>query len=143
MAKTTFHSTTEYPRFISNRPCGEDKFDGNSQQRLAESIAEHFKRNDALPKDDALPRIIGIEGGWGSGKSNVVKLLNKNHFKDKGYILFEYDAWGHQEDLQRRSFLELLTEELIAENLLTGMTTIRKKDGTTEEVTWEKNYLTC
>lgn len=111
-------SNREFPRFISNRPCGEDKFDGNSQQRLAESIAEHFKRNDALPKEDALPRIIGVEGGWGSGKSNVVKLL-KDKYLTK-YHFFEYDAWGHQEDLQRRSFLELLTEELIDKKILIG-----------------------
>lgn len=131
----------EYPIFISNRPCGQDKFDGSSQSRLAKSIAEHFKRNDSLSKEEVIPRIIGIEGGWGSGKSNVVKLL-----KDKcltNYYFFEYDAWGHQEDLQRRSFLELLTEKLIQDEILKDDTTIKRKDGTTEKVSWEnkKSYL--
>ena len=39
----------------------------------------------------------------GSGKSNVVKLV-QNLLKDNKikYHFFEYDAWGNQEDLQRR-----------------------------------------
>lgn len=141
MATKTQRPERKYPIFISNRPCGQDKFDGGSQEKLAESIAEHFKRNDSLPKEEAIPRIIGIEGGWGSGKSNVVKLLKDKYLTS--YHFFEYDAWGHQEDLQRRSFLELLTEKLILDEILEGDTTITKKDGTIENVTWKKkkSYL--
>ncbi len=67
----------QYPRFIQNKPCGIDKLDGGSQERLAKTIARHFRQNDSLNDDNALPRIIGIEGIWGSGKSNVVKILEK------------------------------------------------------------------
>lgn len=130
------NTNKEFPKFISNRPCGKDKFGGDSQKRLAESIAEHFKRNDALDKKDALPRIIGIEGSWGSGKSNVVKLLKDKHLAD--YHFFEYDAWGHQEDLQRRSFLELLTLNLISNKILNGSTTITVKGGEKQDTTWSQ-----
>ena len=34
-----------------------------------------------------------------NGKSNVVKMLERELSDD--YYFFEYDAWGHQEDLQR------------------------------------------
>lgn len=67
----------KFPRFIQNKPRGIDKFDGGSQTRLANTIARHFRQNDLLDKEEALPRIIGIEGIWGSGKSNVVKLIEQ------------------------------------------------------------------
>ena len=114
-----------YPRFISNKPCGIDKFEGKSQERLTNAIANHITSTDENhktlsdeEKKKSLPRIIGLEGGWGVGKSNVIKQLTQHKdLKDK-YFLFEYDAWGHQEDLQRRSFLELLTEKLINKEIL-------------------------
>lgn len=81
-----------------------------------------------------MPRIIGIEGEWGSGKSNVVKML-REQLKGK-YYFFEYDAWGHQEDLQRRSILELLTQELVKNNFLVGETIVEFKNGETKKVTW-------
>lgn len=123
----------EYPRFIPTTPSGIDKFEGGSQKRLSETIAQHFQKNDLLG-ENALPRIIGIEGEWGSGKSNVVKML-REQLKGK-YYFFEYDAWGHQEDLQRRSILELLTQELVKNNFLVGETIVEFKNGEKEKVTW-------
>lgn len=52
------------------------------------------------------------------------------------YYFFEYDAWGHQEDLQRRSILELLTQELVKNNFLVGETIVEFKNGEKEKVTW-------
>jgi len=123
----------EYTRFIPTTPSGIDKFEGGSQKRLSETIAQHFQKNDLLG-ENALPRIIGIEGEWGSGKSNVVKML-REQLKGK-YYFFEYDAWGHQEDLQRRSILELLTQELVKNNFLVGETIVEFKNGETKKVTW-------
>ncbi len=108
----------EYPSFISNKPCGIDKFEGKSQERLTDAIANHIVANDSNKSNINLSRIIGLEGGWGVGKSNVVKLL-KNHVNIKdNYHIFEYDAWGHQEDLQRRSFLETMTRDLIKDKVI-------------------------
>ena len=123
-----------FPKFIQNRPKGFDKFDGASQTKLAKAIARQIIKNDVLPKEDALPKIIGIQGEWGAGKTNLVRLLEKE-LSDK-YYFFEYDAWGHQEDLQRRSILELLTAKLIDDRFLSGNSTIRIKGGGEKTVSW-------
>ena len=128
---------TKYPRFIQSNPCGIDKFEGQSQRRLTNAIANHITSIDKI-ENNIFPRIIGLEGSWGVGKSNVIKQL-ENHEKIKdNYFLFEYDAWGHQEDLQRRSFLELLTTELIEVGILEGRTTIKIKGGGEEKVSWQE-----
>ena len=134
--ETKLQSKQQYPRFIQNKPCGIDKFDGGSQERLAKTIARHFCQNDSLDEECTLPRIIGIEGIWGSGKSNVVKMLERELSDD--YYFFEYDAWGHQEDLQRRSILELLTSKLIDDGILSGNATIKVKGGGTKTVSWSE-----
>jgi hypothetical protein len=123
-------------KFLKDKPLGEDKFDGKSQERLSIAIANHIIGNDS--DEIPMPRIIGIEGSWGSGKSNVVELVKEqlNKKKKDKYFFFEYDAWGNQEDLQRRSILEQLTDRLVQENILVGKTTLKKKDGTTEEKEW-------
>lgn len=128
----------KFPRFISNKPCGIDKFEGKSQERLTDAIANHIISTDINTNIKCFSRIIGLEGGWGVGKTNVIKQL-KEHSKIKdNYYIFEYDAWGHQEDLQRRSFLEKLTSEMIEKELLLGSTEITIKGGEVEKVTWQE-----
>lgn len=110
-------------QLLSNEPCREDAFEGRSHQHIAEQIVR-------IIKDDADRHIIGIEGGWGSGKSNLISLVNKglngdtvydkdfNH-KDSTFPFFVYDAWGHQADFQRRAILEELTHDLtLVKNIL-------------------------
>jgi len=100
----------KYPCFIDTNPRGKDLFEGKSQEKIAKSIARHLQDNDSSS------RLVGLEGQWGSGKSNIIKLL-KQPLKETHH-LYVYDAWGHQEDSQRRAFLEELTEDLIDDNLL-------------------------
>lgn len=108
--KSDMESTNKYPRFINNTPCGVDLFEGKSQQKIANNICNIIKTEESC-------NIIGIDGGWGSGKSNLVKQV-ENILPKENYHFFVYDAWGHQEDLQRRSFLEELTENLTQESLV-------------------------
>ncbi len=63
---------------------------------------------------------------------DVVKMLERELSDD--YYFFEYDAWGHQEDLQRRSILELLTSKLIDDGILSGNATIKVKGGGTNRI---------
>lgn len=111
--KTQNTSVVEYPKFISNSPCAEDLFEGKAHQKIAQNITNILENNRDC-------HIIGIEGEWGSGKSNLVKLVEKeitqNGSKSKNkqqYHFFLYDAWGFQNDFQRRSVLENLTAYLV------------------------------
>lgn len=123
----------ETPSFIQNTPHGVDKYEGKSAERVADAIKNHIEEyNDK----DNLAKIIGLDGEWGSGKSNIIRILTSR--LGENYYLFEYDAWGNQEDLQRRSFLEQLTKKLIDESILEGETTISKRDGGKETVLWNE-----
>ena len=139
--------------FLSNKPQGEDLLDGQSQIKIADAIKKHIIEFDADAtdvnmddKDIALPRIIGVEGAWGSGKSNMLKKLEEK-LENEGYVFFTYDAWGNQEDLQRRSILELLTRKLIDKEVLEGETQIMvlntdlDKEPTPMNCTWERRLF--
>ena len=123
--------------YISNTPEGKDFFEGKSQHLVANAIF------DTINSCSKLPHIIGLEGDWGSGKSNIIKQLSSLGNFDKNYYLFTYDAWGHQEDLQRRSILEVLTTELIKKEYLVGKGTVRLRNGEVKEDEWSSllSYL--
>nr|WP_294949046.1 P-loop NTPase fold protein [uncultured Mucilaginibacter sp.] len=104
------NNTPVLPNFISNTSDGEDLFEAKAQKRIASSISS------LINKSTSGFRILGLEGPWGAGKSNVINIIGKE-LKDS-VNLFVYDAWGHQEDLQRRTFLEELTEFLCANHLV-------------------------
>jgi hypothetical protein len=54
---------------------------------------------------------IALTGSWGSGKSSVVKFLaNDLLATNKDIRTFIFDAWAHQGDPLRRTFLEKLIE---------------------------------
>ena len=106
-------SDTVIPKILPNVPVGDDEFASKSQEHIAESI-----KNLILNIDDEKKqiRLIGIEGGWGTGKSNLVKILEKK-LGNQGYSFFLYDAWGHQEDLHRRAIIEELSDFVGEKNL--------------------------
>ncbi|OWW25839.1 hypothetical protein B4Q04_09615 [Zobellia sp. OII3] len=103
---------TEYPKFLSKIAKGEDKIEGEAQDSLAKVIAKIIK------KDDLEKKVIGLEGDWGSGKSNLIKIIQSKLGEE--YHTFIFDAWGSQEDLTRKSFLEQLLNELFNEEFLTN-----------------------
>lgn len=102
-----------YPRFIVDKPEGRDLYEGQSQNRIADNISQFITENEGSNR-----KVVGIEGEWGAGKSNVIEIL-RNKLKDS-YYFFVFDAWGHQEDLTRRSILEGLLSNLIGDNVLKG-----------------------
>lgn len=120
----------KYPRFISNAPFGDDLFEGKSQKIIADCISELLLNDDSC-------KVIGLDGQWGSGKSNLVKMVESS-ISDK-YYTFVYDAWGHQEDLQRRSLLEELTESLTSPTLSENGKII--KEPALNPIKWKKNKL--
>lgn len=100
----------DYPIFLSGHPTGEDKFEGKSHERIAFAVSELIR------KDRIKKKVIGLEGEWGSGKSNVIEMVKKVLGND--YYCFIFDAWGNQEDLTRRTFLEEIIDELFDKGYL-------------------------
>lgn len=57
--------------------------------------------------------VVGLEGEWGSGKSTVVQLMREQLDQlspDTRVVVF--DAWAHQGDPLRRTFLETIIADL-------------------------------
>lgn len=86
-------------RFIVDSPADEDSLRAHS--RVAAGIA-------AVLTDHPQIKTIGLLGGWGSGKSTVVRLVERQlaNSGDTGRLCFVYDAWLRQSDPPRRAFLE-------------------------------------
>lgn len=95
-------------KVLSDNCAGEDLLDDKTHQRIADKLYEIISAN---PKEGLT---IGLEGEWGSGKSTVVKLLQKKlkeNEADKTFV-FYIDAWEHEGDHLRRVFLETLIEKV-------------------------------
>ena len=107
----------KYPRIVSTAPYNDDWFAGQSHRRIAQRIAD-------VILDDTQRGIIGIDGGWGSGKSNLVgitqdeiaKRMKDN--KDTKYVFVTYDVWAHHTDYLRRSLLEEFIKSLMDKEVL-------------------------
>ena len=92
-----------------------DRFDGKGHAATANAIAHLVLNEDG-------GRVIGLEGEWGSGKSTVVRILadsvrsvaTAKPSKDANDTrVFLFDAWAHQSDPLRRTFLETLLKKLV------------------------------
>ena len=130
-----------YPRYLSTAPHGEDLYEGKSQEKIKDAIEQYILNTDNpnIELSEAkMPRLIGLEGKWGSGKSNVIKMLEDDTALNGNYVFFTYDAWGNQEDLQRKAILYMLTKQLIDKNLLVKKTTMRQYDPLEDSAPKEK-----
>lgn len=96
------------PCHLSDIPCGEDYFANHAQNKIADILVKYLDTNQDC-------RQIGIDGPWGSGKSNLVKILER---KLSSHHFFVYDAWAHQTDYQRRAIIEEFLAYLQREGLL-------------------------
>lgn len=100
-------------RYITTWPSGEDLSEKKPQQAISDAIANHVIDYDDEHYDGgSLPRVIGVEGKWGSGKSNVIKILSNNDRLKEKYHVLEFDAWSYQEDDYRISLMEHITAQL-------------------------------
>jgi energy-coupling factor transporter ATP-binding protein EcfA2 len=98
--------------FIRDEAAAEDSF--KSHTRVAETLASVIRARSDL-------KVVGLLGPWGSGKSTVLRLAQSLLENDKNVDLccFFYDAWLHQNDPPRRSFLETLVHFLNEKELAT------------------------
>ncbi|WP_260597525.1 KAP family NTPase [Sphingomonas endolithica] len=97
--------------FIEDSASDSDSF--GAHDRVATAIAGVITAHDRI-------KMIGLLGPWGSGKSTVVRLLGKRLPEDgpKHTFIFCYDAWLHQSDPPKRSFLERLIAFLDSHKLI-------------------------
>jgi hypothetical protein len=95
------------PQYLKSSPIGKDQLEGKSHQKIANTI------HDLIIEQSLPNNVVGLEGEWGSGKSNIISILESELEKgESDYFFFTYDAWGHQEDLTRKTFLEELISQL-------------------------------
>lgn len=112
-------------KLLSNAPLGKDLFEGKSQELIADAIVEQLERNANQRDPDLHHQMIGIEGSWGSGKSNLVEIVKKKldeKYESKKFHFFTYDVWGHQDDLQRKAILEELVNDLVENKVIVTST---------------------
>ena len=112
-------------RLLTNEPIGEDWYDGQAQTELAKRIAAEIKKPSSFAgpanKEWEHTVVMALEGPWGCGKSNVIKMVeNKVGYsigadgKPKGEAIFvNYDLWTHRQDISRKSILESIVTELV------------------------------
>lgn len=96
---------------LDDIPAPEDEFasDGSPgpHQRVADAIVELISS-----VDEQGGKVIGLEGGWGSGKSTVVKFIRNRLEQQKHYTVIPFDAWAHEGDPLRRTYLETVIRYL-------------------------------
>ena len=97
-------------KLITDAPPEADFFEGKPHERLASAIKD-------LIENDIGGKTIGLEGSWGSGKSSVIRFL-KMKLKEPETLVFSFDAWAHEGDPLRRSFLERLLKFLVRKDWL-------------------------
>ena len=84
----------------------DDKFPDKTHEKAANALFD-------LMQSSERGITIGLEGGWGSGKSTVVNLLRKRLVgQDDRTLFFLFDAWAHEDDPLRRIFLESLIDNI-------------------------------
>lgn len=97
-------------KYISNSCTQTDELLNHPHQSVAESLYDLLKNHNEIQHP-----VIGLEGSWGSGKSQVISILQKIISDQKlssKYKFLTYDIWSAQEDLTRRSFLDSVLSEV-------------------------------
>ncbi|MCC1498190.1 P-loop NTPase fold protein [Alcanivorax sp. 1008] len=106
---------------LHERVSDNDDFEDKTHEKVASNIHRII--------ESSTPAItIGLEGGWGSGKSTVVNLLTNKLSESQGRTLvYLFDAWAHDGDPLRRIFLEGLIAKIDPEEADTFLQKIRQE----------------
>jgi energy-coupling factor transporter ATP-binding protein EcfA2 len=98
-------------KLLNDSPSEADVFKSQAHSRIALGISQ-------IVSSESGGSVIGLEGPWGSGKSTIISIL-KGKLEAESNIdlssrVFVFDAWAHEGDPLRRSFLEQLIHQLRA-----------------------------
>tara|TARA_R110000851_G_scaffold29912_1_gene81884 strand:+ start:10265 stop:13606 length:3342 start_codon:yes stop_codon:yes gene_type:complete len=84
----------------------EDLFEDKTHEKVAYTLSNLIANTDQ-------GLTIGLEGGWGSGKSTVINLLKHRLANtEEKTLFFAFDAWAHDGDPLRKIFLESLISSI-------------------------------
>ena len=90
---------------LEDLPAEKDAF--GPHQRVADAICDLV-----TSPNETGGKAIGLEGGWGSGKSTVVNFVAQSLDKSKDYQIVLFDAWSHEGDPLRRTCIEAIIKSL-------------------------------
>jgi predicted KAP-like P-loop ATPase len=94
------HSKVKQIRFLSDQPLSADR---KQEMRFGHpSIVENLK---TLVLSCPTPFTIGLFGKWGTGKTTILDAL-KCEFHATEIAAIKIDAWKHEGDALRRTFLQ-------------------------------------
>lgn len=113
-------------KYISNKCSQTDNLANKPHESVAKSLMSILQDHNEIKHP-----VIGVEGSWGSGKSQVINILQKlasNQSTGKKYLFHTYDIWSAQEDLTRRSFLDSLLNFAIDINNINGFKGTKEND---------------
>lgn len=113
-------------KYISNKCSQTDDLANKPHESVAKSLMSILQDHNEIKHP-----VIGVEGSWGSGKSQVINILQKlasNQSTGKKYLFHTYDIWSTQEDLTRRSFLDSLLNFAIDINNKNGFKSSKEND---------------
>lgn len=92
---------------IPDAPSESDLFNSRCHKRCARALSDSVQK---LSDQDGA---IGLEGGWGSGKSSVINFakssLAENKTSECEFHVFTFDLWAHGNEDIRGSLLEEFT----------------------------------
>ena len=88
-------------RLLSDKPTDGNQF---AHDKTARAISD-------LILDEDGGKTIALTGHWGSGKSSIVEMIKLN--LKKNCDVFVFDAWVHEGDPLRRSFLESIIQHML------------------------------
>lgn len=101
----------------------EDLFENKTHAQVSENLFQ-------LICSSGKGMTIGVEGGWGAGKSTVINLLKHKleaPASNQKTLFFMFDAWAHDGDPLRRIFLESLIKKIDSESVDENLNSIREK----------------
>lgn len=100
---------------LSDEPADADFFStsesAGSHSRLAQAISN-------VVETESGGKLISLEGAWGSGKSTVISLVEKNLQTSSRTLAFRFDAWSHSGDPLKLVLLQGLANALNSKSWL-------------------------
>ncbi len=111
-------------KYLTNEPIGEDWYDGKAQTALAKRIVAEIKKPSTFMgpagRDWEHTVVMALEGPWGCGKSNVLKMVEN----EIGY------TFGANQEKKLRQRLSIMTYGCIART-------------SRENPSWNQLYQNC